>query len=42
MPSDRVVDSPPDSLGSGDLVRIVGHPAPVKPPNGSEMEADAN
>jgi RND family efflux transporter MFP subunit len=42
MASDRVVDSPPDSLGSGDLVRIVGHPAPVKPPNGSEMEADAN
>jgi RND family efflux transporter MFP subunit len=42
MPSDRVVDSPPDSLGSGDLVRIVGHPAPGNPPNSSEQEAEAN
>jgi RND family efflux transporter MFP subunit len=31
MPSDRVVDSPPDSLGSGDVVRIAGHPAPGNP-----------
>src|SRR4030081_2521485 len=28
MPSDWVVDSPPDSLGSGDVVRIAGQPAP--------------
>ena len=41
-PSDRVVDSPPDSLGSGDLVRIAGHPALDKPSNGSEKEAEAN
>jgi RND family efflux transporter MFP subunit len=42
MPSDKVVDSPPDSLGSGDIVRIAGHPAPDNPPNGSEKEAEAN
>ena len=30
MPSDPVVDSPPDSLGSGDVVRIAGHPVPGK------------
>jgi RND family efflux transporter MFP subunit len=41
-PSDRVVDSPPDSLGSGDVVRIAGHPAPSNLPNGSEKEAEAN
>jgi RND family efflux transporter MFP subunit len=41
-PSDQVVDSPPDSLGSGDLVRIASHLALDKPPNGSEMEAKAN
>ena len=35
MPSDRVVDSPPDSLGSGDVVRIDGHPLPGNPPVGS-------
>jgi len=29
-PSDRVVDSPPDALASGDLVRIAGRPAPSK------------
>jgi RND family efflux transporter MFP subunit len=40
--SDRVVDSPPDSLGSGDIVRIAGRPAPGNPPNGSEKEAEAN
>jgi RND family efflux transporter MFP subunit len=40
--SDRVVGSPPDSLGSGDIVRIAGPPAPDKPPNGSEKEAEAN
>jgi RND family efflux transporter MFP subunit len=40
--SDRVVDSPPDSLGSGDLVRIAGHPAPRNPPNSSKQEAEAN
>ena len=40
--SDRVVGSPPDSLGSGDIVRIAGPPAPGKPPNGSEKEAEAN
>jgi RND family efflux transporter MFP subunit len=38
LPSDRIVDSPPDSLGSGDLVRVAGRPAPDKPPNGSEKE----
>jgi RND family efflux transporter MFP subunit len=42
VPSDQVVDSPPDSLGSGDVVRIAGHPAPGNPPNGSEQEAEAN
>jgi RND family efflux transporter MFP subunit len=42
MPSDRVVDSPPDSLGFGDIVRIAGQPAPSNPPNGSEKEAEAN
>jgi len=42
MPSDRVVDSPPDSLGSGDVVRIAGRPAPGNPPNGSEKEAEEN
>jgi RND family efflux transporter MFP subunit len=31
MLSDRVVDSPPDSLGSGDVVRIAGRPAPGNP-----------
>jgi RND family efflux transporter MFP subunit len=35
-PSDQIVDSPPDSLGSGDIVRIAGRPAPGKLPNGSE------
>ena len=34
-PSDRVVDSPPDSLGSGDVVRIAGHSVPGNPPNES-------
>src|SRR6201991_3568466 len=38
-PSDRIVDSPPDSLGSGDLVRIASHPASGEPPNESEVEA---
>ena len=42
VPSDRVVDSPPDSLGSGDVVRIAGHPAPGNSPGGSEKEAKAN
>ena len=42
MPSDRIVDSPPDSLGSGDVVRIAGQPAPSNLPNGSEKEAEAN
>jgi RND family efflux transporter MFP subunit len=42
VPSDRVVDSPPDSLGSGDVVRIAGHPAPDNSPNKSEKEAKAN
>jgi RND family efflux transporter MFP subunit len=41
-PSDRIVDSPPDSLGSGDVVRIAGHPGPAITPNGSEMEAAVN
>src|ERR1700692_4793622 len=39
MPTDQVVDSPPDSLGSGDLVRIAGRPAPGNLPDGSEKEA---
>jgi RND family efflux transporter MFP subunit len=38
--SDRVVGSPPDSLGAGDIVRIAV--APDKPPNGSEKEAESN
>jgi hypothetical protein len=38
-PSDRVVDSPPDSLGSGDLVRIAGHPVPGNPPDGLQKKA---
>jgi RND family efflux transporter MFP subunit len=42
VPSDRVVDSPPDSLKSGDVVRIAGQPAPSNLPNGSEKEAEAN
>jgi RND family efflux transporter MFP subunit len=42
MPTDRVVDSPPDSLGSGDIVRIAGRPALDNPPKGSEKEAQAN
>jgi RND family efflux transporter MFP subunit len=42
MPTDRVVDSPPDSLGSGDLVRVASDPVPGKPPNGSEEKAEAN
>src|SRR6202040_665558 len=42
VPTDRIVDSPPDSLGSGDLVRIADRPAPGNPPNGSEEEAEAN
>jgi RND family efflux transporter MFP subunit len=40
--SDRIVDSPPDSLGFGDIVRIAGRPAPGNPPNGPEEEAEAN
>ena len=42
VPSDRVVDSPPDSLGSGDVVRIAGGPAPGSPPNRPEQEAKAD
>jgi len=42
VPSDRVVDSPPDSLGSGDLVRIAGNSVPGNPPDASEKEADAD
>jgi RND family efflux transporter MFP subunit len=38
-PSDRVVDSPPDSLGSDDLVRIAGHPVPGNPPDGLQKKA---
>jgi RND family efflux transporter MFP subunit len=41
-PSDRIVDSPPDSLGSGDIVRIAGGAAPDNPPHGSQKEAEAN
>jgi RND family efflux transporter MFP subunit len=41
-PSDRIVDSPPDSLGAGDVVRIAGRPAPDIPPHGSQREAEAN
>ena len=42
MLSDRVVNSPPDSLGSGDVVRIAGDPASGKPPDRSHQEADVN
>jgi RND family efflux transporter MFP subunit len=42
VPSDRVVDSPPDSLGSGDFVRIAGNSVPGNPPDASEKEADAD
>jgi RND family efflux transporter MFP subunit len=42
MPTDRIVDSPPDSLGFGDVVRIAGHPAPGNPPKSSERQAEAN
>jgi RND family efflux transporter MFP subunit len=42
VPSDRVVDSPPDSLGSGDVVRITGGPEPGNPPNRSEQQAEAD
>jgi RND family efflux transporter MFP subunit len=41
VPTDRVVDSPPDSLGSGDLVRAAGHPVPGNP-HESKAEAEAN
>jgi len=41
-PTDRIVDSPPDSLGSGDVVRVANHPVPGNPPNASEKEAEAN
>jgi RND family efflux transporter MFP subunit len=41
-PSDRIVDSPPDSLGSGDIVRIAGRAAPDNPPHRSQREAEAN
>lgn len=37
-PSDRVVDSPPDSLGSDDIVRIACRRAPGNVPNRSEKE----
>ena len=42
IPSDRVVDSPPDSLGSGDVVRLAGDPASGKPPHPSDQEVDGN
>jgi len=42
MPSDRIVDSPPDSLGSGDVVRIAGGPVPGNPSKRTEIEAEAN
>src|ERR1700681_3486190 len=42
MPTDRVVDSPPDSLGSGDVVRIAGLPTHGNPPNRLEKEAEAD
>ena len=42
VPTDRIVDSPPDSLGSGDVVRIAASPAPANPPIASEKEAEAN
>src|SRR6202165_3180884 len=38
VPTDRIIDSPPDSLGSGDVVRIAGNPAPGNLPDGSEKE----
>src|SRR6202007_2126004 len=42
MPSDRVVDSPTDALGSGDVVRIAGQAAPSNPRGGSVQEADVH
>jgi RND family efflux transporter MFP subunit len=41
-PSDSVVDSPPDSLGSGDVVRVAGLPTQGNPPNRLEKEAEAD
>ena len=41
MPSDRIVDSPPDSLRSGDVVRLADHPGQGNPPNASAKEAAA-
>jgi multidrug efflux pump subunit AcrA (membrane-fusion protein) len=38
--SDRVVDSPPDALGSGDVVRIAGEPAADK--EEAELERPRN
>jgi membrane fusion protein, multidrug efflux system len=38
MPADRVVDSPPDSLGSDDIVHIACRRAPGNRPNRSEKE----
>jgi len=42
MLSDRVVDSPPDSLESGDAVRISRDAASAKPPDRSDQEAHVN
>ena len=42
MLSDRVVDSPPDSLESGDTVRIARDAASAKPPDRSDQEAHVN
>ena len=42
MPSDRVVNTPPDSLGSGAVVRIARDLAPGGPPHRSVQEADVN
>jgi hypothetical protein len=42
MPTDRVVDSPPDSLGFGDVVRIARDPASGKPPDRPDQEAAVN
>jgi RND family efflux transporter MFP subunit len=42
LPTDRVVDSPPDSLGSGDVIRIARNPTSGKVPDKSEREANIN
>jgi RND family efflux transporter MFP subunit len=42
MPTDRIVNSPPDSLGTGDRVQIAGNPASGEKQGEHDLQADAN